>query len=226
MAWVSVGGNDQDNVVHDFRTVFVTQHSTLTGYAGGGMAVQSQREADGVIDLTGDPWSPDSSQLLTYRYLACATTPQQCPGGAVIFEVYTLRQTGEVAWRSDPDTVSSVQWAGPGHVYETFNAKGDDPAYPDARGLIVNFARARSELPGALAESCCLAFSPDGMYAVAQVGFGPSWTRRCALFDVSSGDEIVGFDPVEADHESSFCTFARWTPDGSKLIVSQGGSSR
>jgi len=37
--------------------------------------------------------------------------------------------------------------------------------------------------------------------------------------------EIASFDATKADESRGFCSFANWTGDGAKVIVSEGGGA-
>lgn len=223
MAWVTVGGSDQDNVVHDFRTVFVTQHSTLTGYVGGGMAIRSQREADGVIDLAPDPWSSDSKYLLTLGWPACGAPTCQ---GPPVYEVYGTDLSFKVVWKQYAGELLSAQWAGPLRLYVVFRpGLTRDPDYPDAPALLVDLAGNKTLMPDVLTGALITSFSPAGNYVVARTDDGPGSDGRCGLFEVATGREIAGFDAGPSDRNRGFCAFANWTGDGSKVVVSAGGGT-
>jgi len=220
-AYTTLGGGDKDNVNHDWRTIYIAGKTNLTGFTGGAMAVQSQREADGDIDLAPNPWSPDGKYVLVEKW-PCSGS-EFCQGPPT-FEVYGTSASFQLVWSQYAGDLLSAQWAGPGRLFVVFRpgATGD-PAYPGVPGLIVDFSGGKTPLPGP-AQSCCNAFSPDGKYAVTRVGTGNADQQRCALYDVSTWKEVAGFDAMAADHNTGFCAVVDWTPDGSQVIVSQGGT--
>jgi DNA-binding CsgD family transcriptional regulator len=223
VAYVTVGGSDKDNVNHDWRSVIEGKKDDLTGYSGGGLAIQSQREADGLIELPPEPWSPDNNYLLVERDGPCpppVPDPSNCHG-LVTFEVYGTQETGTVFWSAYPRRLQSVQWAGPGRLFVTFYADGErDPDYPDARSLIVDLGTQKQPAPAVFQGACCASFSPDGRYAIVAHGPDAPYNQRCSLVDAATGSELAGFDAPPGDTLGFFCGFVSWTPDGTQAIVS------
>lgn len=202
VAYVTVGGSDKGNINHDWRSIVAADWNTVSGFAGGGLAVWSQREVDGTIDLEPAPWSPDGQHLLVSSY--------GCPPNAkclspVHHTVYSTRLTDEVVWRHD-DQYLSAQWAGPGRLFLLLRPDGDvAAAFPGASAVFSDLAGSLSRIPALLEDTCCVAFSPDGQYAVVRIGKGPAWEHRCALIEVTSGQELAALDAAGGDVDRAFC---------------------
>lgn len=225
IAYVTVGGNDKENINHDWQSVIEGEKSELTGYGGGGLAIESQREADGLIDLPPNAWSPDSANLLVERDAPCPPPnpdPANCHGTPT-FEVYGTEITGKVFWSGSAGMLQSVSWAGPGHLFITYYADAaKDPQFPDARSLIVDLGTQKRAAPGIFQGACCVSFSPDGRHAVVGHGGPAAHDARCSLVDATTGSELAGFDAPPGGGAGLFCGSVSWTPDGSQALVSVG----
>jgi DNA-binding CsgD family transcriptional regulator len=223
VAYTTVGGSDEENVNHDWRSVTEGVKNDLTGYGGGGLAIQSQREADGLMDLPRDPWSPDSNYLLVERFTPCGTNspdPGNCYGTPT-FEVYGTQETGKVFWNAYAGRLQSAQWAGPGRLFVTFFPDAvDDPDFPQAQSLIVDLGLEKRPAPDVFQGACCASFSPDGRYAVVAHGGDAPHDERCSLVDAATGAELAGFDRGADDAVGIFCGAVSWTADGTQALVS------
>jgi WD40 repeat protein len=232
MAYVTVGGSDKDNVNHDWRSIIIAEKSELTGYAGGGIAIQSQREADGLMDLVRQPWSPDvqpwsadGNYLLVVRYDSCFLGPAPNCCGLPSYEVYGTQLTGKTFWSAYPRQLQSAIWAGPHRLFVTFFPDGEyDPDYPDAQSLFADFGTLKQPAPAVLQGACCVSFSPDGRYAVVRRLDEATGRQRCSLVDSSTGDEIAGFDAGDGDIYI-FCGSVSWTSDGAQALVSSANGN-
>jgi DNA-binding CsgD family transcriptional regulator len=232
MAYVTVGGSDKDNVNHDWRSIIIAEKSELTGYAGGGIAIQSQREADGLMDLVRQPWSPDvqpwsadGNYLLVVRYDSCFLGPAPNCYGLPSYEVYGTQLTGKTFWSAYPRQLQSAIWAGPHRLFVTFFPDGEyDPDYPDAQSLFADFGTLKQPAPAVLQGACCVSFSPDGRYAVVRRLDEATGRQRCSLVDSSTGDEIAGFDAGDGDIYI-FCGSVSWTSDGAQALVSSANGN-
>lgn len=227
MAYVNVGLSDKGNVNHDWRSIIIAEKSGLTGYAGGGVAIQSQREADGLIDLVRQPWSPDvqpwsadGEYLLVVRYESCGPgAPVNCYGPPS-YEVYGTQLTGKTFWSAYPRRLQKAIWAGPNRLFVTFFPNAEyDSDYPDAQSLFVDFGTLKQPAPAVLQGACCVSFSPDGRYAVVQHIDQHTGQRRCSLVASSTGGELAGFDAGDGDIYI-FCGSVSWTSDGAQALVS------
>jgi len=219
LAYEFVNGRDQENTVSDFQNVMVAEAGDFTSPN----SIQFQRAADGYLMLTPDPWSPDGKYLLLQRELPCANGSASCRR-AVAFEVYGTVLSGDRVWHDYEGRLVSAQWAGPGRLYVTFADDAQlDPAFPATHALLVELGIGKHTVPDVIERSCCVSWSPDGQHAVAQVGEGVASQQRCVLFDATNWDELASFDAAPADDNTVFCGVADWTPDGTEVIVSQGG---
>ncbi len=228
IAYTTVGGSDKDGQNHDWRSIIVGEKSELTGYNGSGLAIQSQREADGLMELPPDPWSPDGNYLLVERFGPCdVVTPD--PGhcyGMPTFEVYGAQVTGKIFWNAYAGRLRAAQWAGPGRLFLTFFPEAEyDPDFPDAQSLIVDLGLQKQPAPTVFQGSCCVSFSPDGHYAIVPHGTGHAASQRCSLVNASTGAEIAGFDAAAADAYGWFCGSASWTADSTMALVSPSGGN-
>lgn len=227
VAYVTVGGSDQEGVNHDWRSVIQGTWNELTGYSGGGLAIQSQREADGLMELPRDPWSPDNKHLLVVRYDDCGLgSPVNCYG-TPRYEVYGDQLTGEVIWNRYTGRLESVRWAGPGRLFVRFFPQAArDPDLPDARSLLVDLGLRKEAAPGLLQDSCCVSFSPDGRYAVLVTQRDDGGAARCSLIDAATGLELAGFDPrPDVDSLGYFCAHISWSPDSTMALASAVGGN-
>jgi DNA-binding CsgD family transcriptional regulator len=233
MAFLTVGGSDKEGINHDWRSIMIAEKSELTGYSGSAMALQSQREADGLMDLARrpwsphvQPWSPDSQYLLVVRHEPCfqGVATASCYG-LPSYEVYGTQLTGKTFWSAYPQELQSVMWAGPGRLFITFFPDREyDPDFPDAQSLYVDFGLLKEPVPAVLQGACCVTFSPDGRYAVVLQQDEESGERRCSLVDSATGAEIAGFDARDADIRI-FCGSVDWTADATKALVSSGNGN-
>jgi len=222
VAWTGLHGGDEENINHDWRTIFAGDHSSVTGFIGG-MAIRSQREADGVIDLAPDPWSSDSKYLLTIGWPSCGAPICQ---GPPVHEVYGTDVSFKSVWKQYAGELLGAQWAGPFRLYVVFRpGLTHDPDYPDAPALLVDLGGNKSPVPDILTSALITSFSPNGAYVVARTGDGPASGGRCGLFEVATGREIAGFDAAAADKDRGFCSFANWTGDGTMALVSSSGGN-
>jgi hypothetical protein len=233
MAYLTVGGSDKEGINHDWRSIIIAEHSDLTGYGGGGLAVQSQREADGILDLARQPWSPqvqpwspDGEYLLVVRNDPCGRGAPTACYGPPKYEVYGTQLTGKTFWAKYPGELQSVTWAGPRRLFITFFPDGMyDPDYPDAQSLFVDFGVLKQPAPDVLQGSCCVTFSPDGRYAVVRQHEEERGWQRCSLVDAQTGDEIAGYEPGDGEKIYVFCGSVSWTADGTKALVSSGNGN-
>jgi WD40 repeat protein len=227
MAYLALGGSDQEGVNHDWRHIYINDKNELSGFAGAGLSIASEREADGLIDLVRQPWSPDvqpwspdGKSLLAVDYAPCgAGAPINCHG-IPSFEVYTTQLTANAIWRGYPGRLQSAVWAGPRRLFVTFFPDAEhDPDYPDAASLFVDIGATRTPAPAVLQGTCCVSFSPDGRSAIVRHLNPETGRQRCSLVDAVSGDELEGIDATEADIYV-FCGSVSWTGDGSRALVS------
>lgn len=208
----------------------LAEWSGLTGYVGSHVAIQSQREADGLMDLVRhpwspdlQPWSPDGQYLLVVRYTPCVVGPN-CYG-LPNYEVYGTQITGKALWSAYPHRLQSAIWAGPNRLFITFFPDAAyDADYPNAQSLFVDLGMLKQPAPAILQGACCVSFSPDGRYAVVRHLDDDTGRQRCSLVDSSTGAEVVGVDATDADIYV-FCGSVSWTNDGIMALVSSANGN-
>jgi len=217
------------------RLVYTNRNGDLTSLvlarADGSEAQVLYSVGEPVLYLGAHQWSRDGSSLLVYERLLGACGADCRPHSQVI------DLAGTVLWRSDN---LRVQWAGAKRVLivqlEVATETGE--TLPPSAKFVDIVSGQETAAPVEFAETCCVALSPDGRYAIVRAnvegaeGAVPRGYRggirpgsvRCSVLEIETGIELTGVLSGPEDTDTAFCAVLDWTADSAKALVSQGGN--